>query len=696
MEIQNYVTGYEPVRIKTTKTKVFISGKYLSKAVPAISWENFRQFPKRKLHLEFKNGEVNVNSFTEAEKIQYRIPPIETLIKLVNGFKLEEDQQKVYAGDRGGLKAEIDSTYYALCTAKLDHVPFYNLIAAKYNVSKDNCKLFAQRWAVWQYITDNYNRSKNSLAIFQAAYNLVFPGHLSDCNSFSNFKKACDLKGIESKVIDQRAIIKVAKRITSFQYALLQSLFIQPQKINAPAAHKKLIDACEGLSEKPYSLASVKNYYREFQNNAELFALRYGAGAAQKQLPYASLIPAQHRNTQWQIDGWTCPFWGAEFQRYVLYLIRDNFSRKIVGYSVAESENTTLIMAGLEDAMYNTGVFPGELVSDKHSFHQTTTAARLRNETERMGAIWTVTINAQRNQLAERYNQYLDALCKDFAGYLGKNVTATSKDARPAPEVLTQYAKTANFKTIDEIKAIAAYVVKEFNNTPLEVLEGNSPNEAYAASEDLKAFKLTENDRLNLLKPATAYKVIRGEITIKVGMKKHSYQLPAELITRYNNREVLVIYEDLAQGIYISDIKSGEELGCILPKQKIHGAIPDQTEADRKRINQLTGRTNGVTVTGRKTAQEKIVAALKHRPEAIDLINHYSLPKDIRALATKDSEMKRAMGDAGINANNLPIRTALPVTIPMPATRAEKTRNSPFATASGEMEMVSIEDLLGN
>ncbi len=687
-----------PLTRGTQRAKLWINYRHLCKAAARLSEPNARQIKKTCIDRtkagyiwQWNGSDVNVNSISEAERQRYGIPDNERLAALVAEYKSCEAEANTDAA-AGDLGREIDRLYHAMSEAKLNYHQYYNIINERYNVSKENGKLFAQRWAVWQYIADNYNRAKNSLTIYHAAYGMVFPGHLSDINSFANFKKACDKDGIESKVVDQRAIAKAAKRITSFQYAMLQSLYIQPQKITAAAAHRKLIAACEGLSEKPYCLASVKNYFKEFENNADLYAARYGAAAAQKQLPHLSLLPANDRNTQWQIDGWTMPFWGAEFQRYVLHLVRDNYSRKIVGWSVGESENAGLILAGLEDAMYKTGVFPGELLSDKHGFHKT--AKRIKTETQRMGTVWTTTTNAQRNQLAERYNQYLDELCKDFAGYTGKNVTAKGKDARPAPEAMLEFAKTANFKTADEVRAIAAYVVTEFNRTPLELLEGMSPNEKYDLSEDKKCFKLTENDRIQLLRPAVAYKVIRGQITIKVGMKKHEFQLPAELINRYNNREVLVVHEDLAQGIYISDIKTGEELGCIGPKVKVAGAVPDQTEEDRKRINQMTGRTKGVTVPARKAAQQRIAEALKDNPEAIALINHHSLPKDIRALAEKDMELKRALADAGINANNLPVRTVKAATIEMPVAAAQKTKDAPFKKGSGDMERVSLDALL--
>jgi len=636
---------------------------------------------------------INVNSIPDRGK--YITLDDAKLLAMVNQLKAQDQESRFTDTVNENKITKVQGNMFL---AMGGFHTYYNLINDKYNVSKENCKLFAQRWAVWQWITENYSRSKNSLSVFHSAYSTLFPGHLNDANSFSNFKKAIELKGFEAKIIDQRAIVKVAKRITSFQYAFLQQLYIQPQKIQAPSAHKKLIAACNDLNntqvvkENPYSLASVKNYFREFERNAELYALRYGAGAAQKQLSYASLLPAEHRNTQWQIDGWTMPFWGAEFQRYVLDLVRDNHSRKIVGYSVATSENTMLILDALEDAMRNTGVFPGELISDKHSFHKTEIAARLRTETERMGAVWTVTVNAQRNQLAERYNQYLDAECKEFAGYLGKNMTATSKDARPSPEALTGYAKTANFKTPDEIKVIADYIVKEFNKKPLELLEGLSPNENYAASEDKKCFVITETERMALVRPLSYYKVVRGQINIKMYGKKHEFQLPAALITLYNKRQVAAIWEDLTQGVYLSDIDSGEELGFVYPKHKMHGAVPDQTEDDRKWLNQLTGRVNGVTTTARKNAQERIADALKANPEAMELLERHSLPKEIREIAQRDIELKRVMADQGRNFDLLPIREPKAAAVIVPAPKQGTGKGSPFAAVGHTIKTISADE----
>src|SRR5690606_2734842 len=120
-------------------------------------------------------------------------------------------------------------------------------------------------------------------------------------------------------------------------------------------------------------------------------------------------------------------------------------------------------------------VLPAELVFDRHSFQRTTIAENFRKQTQAMGITWTETINPKHKLVSERYTQYLNSLCKDYPGYLGKGVTAKSKDARLSPEHYKELAKRKNHLTKDEVIAIMADVVKRYNDMPIKPLGGLSP-----------------------------------------------------------------------------------------------------------------------------------------------------------------------------------------------------------------------------
>lgn len=689
--------------------KVWIEEKHLSQVASKLTRENVRVKKHRRQskgagNWEFRNGKVNLNSIPAHDRDRYGIlRDTDRILEVLEGIKTTEAQARRAYNAQGIDEDKAEQVYCSMAIAKKEAPIYFNKIGEQHNLKTKRRKEFSERWAVWVWILENYERFPLCLETYHTAYCKIFPAHFKGANgkiSFKNFLNNCRANGIEAAIIDRRAVVTAQKRRSEFQLAFLQAIYRQERKVTAADAYRKLVAACEAKEgkETPMSHANVKIIFREFANNQELYAARYGASAAQKLMPYQSLEPAIHRNTQWQADGWVLPFWvgkdkesGKGFNRYVLYKIHDNHSRKIIGYNVAKSEDTTLILSALESALENTGVFPAELVMDSHSFTKTKIAERLMQETNGMGAAWTITTNAQRNQLTERYNQHLDAICKDYTGYLGKNITATSKDARPSDEHLAILAKPANQLTEEEIQAIGFLIVDKFNKSPLTALEGMTPTAKYEASEDKKCFSLTDTQRLQLLRPATTYKVIRGQITIKVGNKKHEFQLPAHLYNEYNNRELYVIYEDLTQGIYISDPRTGVELGAIEPKFRIHGAVADQTDEDRRRIAQASGRNKGIRIPASKKAEEQLVTGLKDNPEAALMLASHIMPKDARQEAISSSEAKKY----GINPNNMPIRAQKPV---LPAKATPTTNNgksSPYTATNNDMRRISLEDILG-
>ena len=692
--LYNHTSG---MIVKIEKPKeLWILKKYFLQ----ITGMSAQRFTKNKYEWRDVKGKWDCKTDAEGIKINVNsIPTREDYIKLsdqqlldaVANLKAAEQLEKTATQQENNYQYEVYGKMYA---AFHDYHTYYNHINDQYTLTVENCKVSAQKWAVWQWILDNYNRFPNSLVIFHAAYTKIFPAHLKPKISFSNFYRDCRKFGIEKKVIDLRTQKKEKKRnISSDQYVFLQKQYIQPQKTSAKEAYRKLKNYCKEIGKKSVSERTVSDCFKEdFYNNIELAKIRYGAAYAQKMMPYASLEKAAHRNTQWQQDGWIMPFWGADFQRYTLYLIWDNHSRKILSGKVGLKEDTTLVLKTFEDAVRTTGVLPGEAVTDKHSWTKGMEGSRILLGAEKRGTRVTVTINAQRNQVAERHNRYLDALCEDYEGYLGKNITAKSKDGRPAPEAMEQYRKAGKFKTDSEVAAIAQSIIIKYNHAPLDILDGLSPNEAYDQSESLKAFKLSETEILDLFKPMQQYKVHRGQINIMVGKKKHEFQLSSKLINNYNNREVNVIYEDLTQGIYITDIRTGEELGSIEPKRKIAGAIPDQTPEDIKMLNQQTGRSNGVTIKARKAATRKIesLAGLHKNPEALEIMDKHTLPKDLHQEIAQSAELRRAMADNGIDKDLIPIRTPKNATL---TPLVEKTTASPFSKNTAAPKWVSPDEM---
>jgi len=562
------------------------------------------------------------------------------------------------------------------------------------------CRDEGKKLAVLDYIVANYTpNSKNGLRSYHQAFDQLFANKYSHISSFSRVIRICKERGC-MQAFDKRLITKVQSRVNPYNKIWLQLLWASDKKLSFPQIHQKMTAVCKDQAIDCPSLSWVKLMGKQLYNDPNLYSSRYGEAMTAAQAPYASLLPAVHVNDQWQMDGWTLPFWisdkNTHFLRYVLYCIWDNHSKKILGYKLGETEDTALIIAAMDEAIYNTGIIAAEIVSDKHSFHKTIVASQLKEKTEQMGVIWTVTMNPQHNGIAERGHIALDALCKDYSGYTGKNITAKGKDSRPKPERMQQLAKPGQMRTLAEIKAIAASIVYTYNNTPQNTLEGKTPNQAYQNSSSVNTFPISEQKRISLLRPSNIYKVIRGQLTIKQGSKKHEFQLPAHLIHRYNNKQVMVYYEDLDEGIYIGEQDNGEIIAALSPKEKIHSAKVNQTARDIELLHKQAGKKKGYYTTKRTVTGSILYEAMKTDPDAAMLLAPYMIDKDIRKELLQNKELQLMLQQQGVQADHLPIRkkvSYLPAIVMETNTQIKKNSHSPFTDAYHTIKKFSPEDI---
>jgi transposase InsO family protein len=208
------------------------------------------------------------------------------------------------------------------------------------------------------------------------------------------------------------------------------------------------------------------DWFRLFwrKNKNIILPERNGKTAHEKEAGnYAKIIPALHVGDQWQMDGWDIPVYckkrnekgGWEyFVRYTLFVVMDTHSRKIIGFDVAESENTETILTSLDMAVRNTKTLPKELVADNHSWNKTKESANLKEVTEKLGMVWTIDSNPRRKAILERAFRTLgDKHFKRYYGYLGQGIKSKIKNGITQQELKDEYSKPENMLTFEQITA---------------------------------------------------------------------------------------------------------------------------------------------------------------------------------------------------------------------------------------------------
>lgn len=419
-----------------------------------------------------------------------------------------------------------------------------------------------------------------------------------------------------------------------------------------PYMHRVICELCDEYGYDKPSLSWVKtNYYRLLPC---VYQSRYGADANNYgQMPYAGIMEAQKRNTQWQIDGWRMPFYMDGWRTYTLFAVFDACSRKIVGYWVDFSENTDTILKGLENAVQNTGVLPTEILSDNHSFNKTREADNFKDLIASKGCVWTVSSNPRHKGIIERgFGVFGDVFCKDKRGYVGEGVRTKRKDGRTSQELLDRYTKAGMFWDENELKVLAAQLVEEYNTTGIN---GRiSPSEKYDQSEE-NAVGLTFEDKIQLFIRRGEFTVRRGQININRGGVTYEYQLNKDNYLKINNKKVgvrLSTYDI----IYIYDLESDDFICSVPRKQYAHGAIAEQTPEDIEILNRNKGRLNGIK-TAFEQRQEAIARAAEGvDPEAAYAMNAKLTPKDVLESFKTDGKLRKEAERLGVDTRYIPDR----------------------------------------
>lgn len=539
-------------------------------------------------------------------------------------------------------------------------VKYRNEYKEQYKISHENALKAAQLKAFWQWVVDECIRDTSNL--FEA-FNKVMPGKYKSYAVFNNVKSRAVNEGVENAAFDKRWIeapknVKHTNPCTIFWIAAIGSI---GKKYTAPDVLKKITPACVQDGIKPPSIRAVQYIMSNLKTNAHYYQSRYGSSkTTASKMPYSSMQHALYALDQLQTDGWNVPFYiigsnGKAYRTPVIYLLRDAYSKKIVGYAIGETENTLLIMEALKATINNTAMLPFEFLMDKHSFTKTKEFEHVEKEIKAIGGRIEVSMEATRKAITERYFQDFEPLCKEYHGYNGQGIRSVNKDARPSQEYFDKHVNKASEQlTLDEVKLMFIKMVDVLNNT-VHKGQTKTPNQLFDESEKPNAFPLTLSDRIKILSPSMQWKVTRGQIDIVRSGFKHEFQVSTDTYNQYNDKTVTVRYEDLKDCIYLFDASTDAFIETALPKRKIHGAIANQTDKDIKLFHQQKGRIESIKAKSKKQFNEINKEAISSNPKAVESLSNLLTSKEVLQDIKQDAQLKMTAIDLGIDLDNTSI-----------------------------------------
>lgn len=294
-------------------------------------------------------------------------------------------------------------------------------------------------------------------------------------NSFYRLIRRCKTTSIDQVVKHGLLNIQRKYKITIIHEKILKSLYRNNQKFSMPIIFNKANRRFIELEIGTLSLSTIKLYLsqNEIQNMCNPF--RFGRKWAEQNLEhYVNKININYPGEQWQIDGskFQFKYLSADNSPSHLYyfIILDSFSKKIVGYSISDSENEQLIQDAIINAIESTGYLPKEMVSDNAKPFYGKKLQQLKIETSCLGMYWRNSKigNPRDKGKVERFvNTFQTAICSKEYGFIGEGVKSRRKNFTVGKEQLTILEMNKNLRSKDELKRLFISLIEEYNQTEI-------------------------------------------------------------------------------------------------------------------------------------------------------------------------------------------------------------------------------------
>jgi hypothetical protein len=587
-----------------------------------------------------------------------KLPTEKDLIALFIDIKTNEKVQKV--------KKHLENAYYK------GFVSFKSKFS-DYDLCQEKLLQTACKYALWNLIICLDTSKKGELQTLFLAYNeLAKENSYSDTKSFKNaINKAKN--DLVSFCLPKNLGNQNAKFTNELYEFMIQAIATVGSPKDAPAITAIANEIFKEHGKPEVSVSWVKNWIRE--NEKHFNSERFGQIKANKDKHYVSFLDVPYPNNQWQMDGYTIPMYykaidkngKSSFKKLWLIAIKDSCSKKIMGYAIDTSENTEAILKALNMAIKQHQCIAFELVTDNHSSNETQLLIDFKAKCEVNKVKFTVTSNPQhKNQIERFFKSFEHDFLRFEYGNFGEGVKSKSKTAHISPELGSEYIKSDNCFTKEQIIKTVVTAIERYNSTPQK--HGKSPIQLYDELEKPNQYKMDDFERLRLLEPTLEYTVTRKQIDIKRGARHYEFSMID--YPKYWDKKVEVITGNDYESIYVIDKDKGTLIAELWQKEKIHPDLASQTPRDKellagnarnhKKVKQIgESIMKGIAEKAMKQAKEigldlSNVNFLKNPKKAIDsdadiqyrvdgiLINNYGIDPKMIPEPKREIELKKS------------------------------------------------------
>jgi hypothetical protein len=296
----------------------------------------------------------------------------------------------------------------------------------------------------------------------------------------------------------------------------------------------------------------------------------------------------------------------VKFKVLNIFFVFDVHSKKILGASFNENENTSMVLSALESSVKLTGVLPFELQFDGGSFTKTDEFKEFAKKAKLLGCTIRVLPGNPQQRQQERYWGAMESqVWRYMPGYIPS--PKGRKELKLSKQLIRRSIKRENLPDREGLIIKILEGIEKWNS--LSTDKRKSPNEVMSNEPAPNAIRLEPYQIHQLFWLRKSVTVKRHMVKIVVDKQAHEYYITDyELRDRLFEQKVTVCYDNDLSSVSLFTPDTDEFI-CMLERHiRPQGALATQTPEDLAIIERYKATERGYHVH-----QKKNLAAYQER-----------------------------------------------------------------------------------
>lgn len=514
--------------------------------------------------------------------------------------------------------------------------PFIEKYRAYY-LDNDIMIKFAKTHAVFEEILSLKGRFQMQVIFEQYKYleDVIF--QTRNQNSFRNKVRYAAIHSIEEALIhDFKRSGRGPYKIDGVIKSRIKYYYCLPKKLSCQKILKKVNNERYDRGLPPISLSSVKRVLqdRELRNTCD--PIRFGKSYAERFIyPYLNRkdpvfgelieIDSTQLNIPYKNDN-------GKMQFPFLCVAMEVYSRKIIGHSLADSENKEMIISCLREALSNLQYSPKQILHDNHKAYYSRRYKKFSNAAFDLGIDFRASKvgNARDKAHVERwFGIFQTEFVNDVFGSKGEGIKTSRVGGRVSEEMEKMFTKKKYLRTKPELYKLIEVLIAKYNAAPRK--KDKSPNQWIDEADKTALKPLTRPDMAKMFYESKIRKIRNSQAALTINNKLYTYKIENRILANKLNGTEVVIMHDLNDLTVISIFdKHGHKYICDLSvEQKINIVATNKDKAKirngylslKKRIEQNLAELNGEIEAGKEQLEATPIVALNPKSQLDEVLN---------------------------------------------------------------------------